>query len=106
MKVELSQMGYKQNPTGLLRLFHHVMIQREICHPEEGPHLTRRLSDGKLPASGTLRNAFLLYTNYPVCGVWFWQPTRLRQALTSKDDFSKHPQKFSPTEGVLEVYPK
>lgn len=56
MRVELSQMGYKQNPTGLLRLFHHVKIQREICHPEEGPHLTRRLSDGQLPASGTMRN--------------------------------------------------
>lgn len=30
----------KDTPESLLAFFYHIRIQREVCNPKEGPHLT------------------------------------------------------------------
>lgn len=50
----------KEAPESSPASFHHVSI-REVCHPEEGHHLTMLLCDLRFPASRTVRNVSVVY---------------------------------------------
>ena len=69
--------GVTQSWTRLKRLssrklpcsFHHIRTQQEVCNGEEGPHPTMRDLELGLLASKTLRNKFILFIIYLVCGI-------------------------------------